>query len=148
MRHGLEAGSWVAEGCGLQNRAATETGRKEGQVGVDAGSAQFVSRNADTALTLDCSNSSISCYLWDYLVPDSNHQELLAPPSTPPTAHVGAQTHTYGLPRAHTPTQAGTHGRHSHPHPPTFPHTDSYSCGPPLPFPFSGAPSLVPPARR
>lgn len=37
MGHGLEGGSWVAEGCGLQNRAATETGRKEGQVGVDAG---------------------------------------------------------------------------------------------------------------
>lgn len=87
----------------------------------------FVSRNADGAFTPDGSNSSISCYLWDYPVPDSNHQELLASPSTLPPAHVGAPatcTHKLTYTDSHTLTHphrlaltTGVHTRtliHSH----------------------------------
>lgn len=62
MEQSLEGGSWAAEGRELQSRAATVTGRKEGQGGVDTGSLRFVSRKVELFM-FDCRNYSVSCYL-------------------------------------------------------------------------------------
>lgn len=134
MGHGL------AGGCRLQNRAATETGRKAGPVGVDAGSARSVSRNADGAFAPNGSYASISCYLWDRLAPDSNHRgtcrrrpRLRPRPTWVHLPHALPDAHTRA-PHARTPTQAGAHDGRARPHARAFPHADSHSAVPPSCF--------------
>lgn len=124
---------WAAEQGGHRDRKEGGTG------GCGRGAARGLSAEMLTAAP-DGSYASISCYLWDRLAPRLQPpRDLPAPPSTPPTAHVGApatrtprRTHTglRTLTRLRRP--ALTTGVHAHTHVHSHTQTLTLRCHPPV----------------